>query len=508
MFNHKLGIGFSLLMIMATPAIAENVRGVNYDPVHSLEFIQAVGLNDQSGMEKAIQQDLTQLKTLRYRNQNDKDPNQGNLIDINHLRTVFSIFASNAGTAKVNIAKVVNDWNLAHAKEDHYKLSLGVYEFRPHFDACHTENECRVWTQVQVQGVIDAAKTYGSDLIDSIIVDNDGAQLSEADPSYADAVNVRQRIVDDIKTIKKAMEDAGIPPIKIGTAQTIETVKLMFANHAEYQGIVNNVDFVGVNFPLFFYGSKFEDRVTHPNDQYVVENPAKKLLSDAIKNLPKQNKEVVITSEGWPSAGNKSGDAIPNAENAIDYFRYWYHRDYSHAWGHGQDILSDAVVPVSYYVALYDKLPGQVQNDKFKVGSHWGIFSADAASSLLDGNASKPLDKNHVVVNFNNQVGVANAKPSVVTLSACLDDQGQGACYPIYGYSGSGDISAKAIRSFMVDKTPNANYGRIYKSLMVGVYDEDQKIAPYCHINFSRLSQMKDNSTVKLQEKDAEGNCN
>jgi exo-beta-1,3-glucanase (GH17 family) len=94
---------------------------------------------------------------------------------------------------------VVNAWGLKHPANT-LKLALGVYEFRVGIDSCGDESTCRAWTMVQVNEAIKSANQY-PDLIDRIIVGNEDLNDS----------NIKNRIVEDIKKIKTAINAPAIP---------------------------------------------------------------------------------------------------------------------------------------------------------------------------------------------------------------------------------------------------------------------------------------------------------
>ena len=61
------GIMIPLLIFCLQPSYATEL-GINYDPVHSIDFSHAVGLDNKQGMVDAIKRDLDKLHELRTRN--------------------------------------------------------------------------------------------------------------------------------------------------------------------------------------------------------------------------------------------------------------------------------------------------------------------------------------------------------------------------------------------------------------------------------------------------------
>jgi len=184
--------------------------------------------------------------------------------------------------------------------------------------------------------------------------------------------------------------------------------------------------------------------------------------------------EKIITEEGWPSAGEAWGGA-PDGDFEHDYFYFWYFRD----------TQNHNYIPASYYFSLFDKLPGM------GVESHWGVFSADRASSLFKGNTkndfSKPLGKGHIIANFKSTLGKTK-----IMIDACLQN---GRCYPIYGLPGLSSMEDDAaVKEVMIDTT-----GTTYASIVVRYGSKS------CSLNAAALKQLTSQSTIILR--DQSGSC-
>lgn len=436
------------------------VRGVNYDPVHSIEFAKAVGTDDQQGMIDAIHADLDKLAELQ---------NNG-FSKIRFLKTFFSSYLSLGvyhAPVVINIADVIDAWNKKHPANA-IKLALGVYEFTIG-SGCGNDSICKEWTQAQVNSAIQSANTH-PDLIDRIIVGNEDVNVDNG--------QMRSRIVADIQTIKNQINNKSI---QVGTAQTIGDGYTILTD-PNYAIVKNTADFIGVNIYPYWSGDRFEDA------QNIIANHWNHL------NTIKQNKNVIVTEEGWPSQGNSIspfifgfGTVTPGADSskqAHDYFLYWYNRD-------------EKVAPISYYFSLFDKSPGQ------GVESHWGIFSADRNSSLLGASEdkndfTKPLSKEHALVSFYNLVNDGR-KYSKVSVNVCLGDwnsdkQTQDTCYPIDGYNRTGDIPVKSSHQFMLDVS-----GKTYSSILVVFYDDQGNALRLCYIDRATLMQMTPQTQVFLK---------
>jgi len=217
------------------------IRGINYDPVHSVIFApvhsvifaHGVGTDNKQLMEQAILNDLDKLKNLEH----EKN------FKITHLKTFFTVYSSLNNTATVNMADVVNQWNQANP-DDALTLALGVYEFRQRIDACSTEKECQSWTQAQIDGVKQALEQYNGNnipLIDKVIIGNENL-LTNGMPI---------RLVNDINQMKNFLHSRNINNVSIGTAQTVPDVIDMYKGK-DYQNVLNAADFIGINIYPFW----------------------------------------------------------------------------------------------------------------------------------------------------------------------------------------------------------------------------------------------------------------
>jgi hypothetical protein len=152
-------------------------NGINYDPAHSQAFINAQKSNDLTGMTNVIKNDLAQIKSD---------------LQFNIIKTFYSIYCTSIPTC-VPIAKLANAAGL--------QVLLGVYEFEPK-DGCGDKNgvdsECAKWTQAGVKAAYESANDYPNTVI-GIVVGNEDMFIDTG----KDKPDVQERIVMDIKTIKK-----------------------------------------------------------------------------------------------------------------------------------------------------------------------------------------------------------------------------------------------------------------------------------------------------------------
>lgn len=473
-----------LLLVVSNPSYAF-IRGINYDPVHSPQFAYGMGTDNQAAMHDAIIADLNHLKTLE-----EKDN-----IHITHLKTFYTGFASLHNTAKINMADVVSEWNQANPNHA-LKLALGVYEFRQGFDGCASQQACVAWTSDQIEQA-EAALLKQADLIDTVVVGNEDLNSD----------GIPQRLTQDIQTLKNFLKAHKFEKTSVGTAQTSDSVMKLLSG-SDYPSVFNAADFIGVNVYPFWSGVPYA--------------AAKKSFAAYWAQLKAQKnwgkKPVIETEEGWPSAG----DQRANRHAEHDYFYYWY---YGHNATDGKSAdQHDQIVPTSYFFALNDKLPGQ------GIESHWGLMSADNSSSIFDA-SGKVLGEQLVFPTFQNAVGadvrqnvVYNLQdPHPVIVTACTQDNGEGQCFPLYGFNGSGHVDAPKVdknswspqangyirytpgesRDLMIDTS-----GKYYKSLFV-ILDVPNQYSGVCKVDFNHLKALNSETKISLvwPESGVPGSC-
>ncbi len=490
-------ITLSFISSIAFANSTDIIKGVNYDPIHSLEFAKGMGLDNYDIMKAAIFMDLDRLALLRRTSPDFKN--------INQIKTFDSIYFSSHLTSRpqvqLDIAKVVAEWNAKKENADYQiSLALGVREFESPWNGCG--DNCKNLTQIEVNAAIsaaiDAAKTH-SNLINRIIVGNEDIKNDE----------IRGRLSKDIALIKTALAQAGFT-IPVGTAQEYGEVAQMLdpssAAYAKYQEITKNVDFIGANIYSFWAGTSSNDATIAFETSWT--DLARAADRQAAYTPSKQALPLIVTEEGWPSGGIFKDDSIkaPQPYQFKSYLYYWIKR------------LN--LVPMSYFFELFDRLPSANEARQLpdqNIESYWGIFAADRTSSIVD-DLNKPFDKTkgHLIISFHNQI-ISYSIPRAASLYACPDDwnsqiKWQDDCYPLYGIAGpvaylsndSADIKANSVRNILIDTS-----GTIYKSLLISYYDDDNgtKLVPVCHINFSALQKLTDHATVTLQGGNLDGSC-
>lgn len=429
------------------------VRGMNYDPLHSFDYIRAVGLNDTEGMKNAIKKDFDKLAELQ-------NYNHGEFKSIRHIKTFYTLYSALDPQYFVNIADVVHEWNQSHL-DNPIILALGVYQFRRVYDACELDKICIDWTQKQVEAAIAAVNKYNtpnSTLIDRIVVGNESIHTDDPHNS------IRKRLLQDIAHIQKQTNHK----VLVGTAQFADILPEVLSHSSSLnKQIFETADFLGSNVYPFWAQVPYHNKGTDVKKSIsnYWENIAS--LNDSTHN-PK-NKEFIATEEGWPALdGTNNG-----LEHLHDYFYYWFYRE-----------QNSKTVNVSYYFSLFDKLDEGVEGT-------WGLFGNDRSLDLANFGTKidKTSQKGHLRINFENMTY------DQIQLFGCTEDVNietgdQGKCFPIYGVAGSGLIDPYQTKNYYIDST-----GDTYKSLLV-IYQSQFRL---CFINQNSLSYFNENNTVYLK---------
>lgn len=140
---------------------AEN--GINYDPAHSADYVEAQKTNNFGLMTTIIVNDLVQIQKLGF----------------SLVKTFFSTYCPVNGQNCVDITKL--------AAERKIRLMLGVYEFPDHPD----------WTSLQVDAAVKAVQSYPNTVV-AVVVGNEDMFDWQGIPQPA----LQQRIIADMNTIR------------------------------------------------------------------------------------------------------------------------------------------------------------------------------------------------------------------------------------------------------------------------------------------------------------------
>lgn len=250
---------------------AAPIRGVNYDPAHSVAYNTAQQANNQPGMKAAMAADFNQIKKNGFK----------------VVKTFISVASTNNGQL-TNLADIACPKGL--------KLMLGVFEFTP-----------AEWTKPQVDNAISSAKKY-PDCIVAITVGNE--DIYNGDFTVPNT-QMQQRISNDISTIKGALGSA----VPVGTAQQDGALLALAQPGHDPYGIIPKLDFVGAN--IYPYWSPMTTVAQAPKE-------FANRLAAVRKAYPKTR--VVVTEEGWPSSSNTPGQKATSVNNEITYYKYWLGR--------------------------------------------------------------------------------------------------------------------------------------------------------------------------------------
>jgi len=265
-------------------------NGINYDPAHSPQFVEAQAIGNLVGMKSAIRQDLEQIKTMGFK----------------VIKTFFSTFCTNKPEC-VTIAE------LAHAQE--MQVLVGVHEFwainngdEPRGPGpCVTRKECESWTVAQVKAAIESAQKFPQTVIGIVVGNEDMFDFEgKAVPS------LQRRIVADIGEIKTQLGNS----VTVTSAQRDPDWYRL--NQNDPNDVLSSVQVVGDNIYPFWGNSP--EKIGGVSVAITIQSIAMK-LKNALS--AKGVTGVIVTEEGWPSCGMNPNtqDATISAE--INYFHTW-----------------------------------------------------------------------------------------------------------------------------------------------------------------------------------------
>jgi exo-beta-1,3-glucanase (GH17 family) len=246
---------------------AEN--GINYDPAHSANYVEAQKTNNFGLMSTIIFNDLVQIQKLGF----------------SLVKTFFSTYCPINGQNCVDITKLAAERNI--------RLMLGVFEFPDHPD----------WTKPQVDAAVNAVQRYPNTVV-AVVVGNEDMFDWQGNPQPA----MQQRIIADMNTIRGRTSNK----VLVTTAQREPDWLRLVAS--DPQKVLSNVTLIGANIYPFWGGSP--EKVNGRSVANDIQATVAGLRS-------KTNKQVIVTEEGWPSCGNNAGMKDMNIQSEIDYFSTW-----------------------------------------------------------------------------------------------------------------------------------------------------------------------------------------
>ena len=147
-----------------------------------------------------------------------------------------------------------------------------------------------------------------------------------------------EKLIEYIKRVKTE-----VPDIQIGYVDAY----YMFVNYPE---IVKEIDVLLVNCYPFWEHCDLEISVDYMIEMYK--------LAESVSD----GKKVIISETGWPTKGEKYGDALPSYENAMEYFIL------THNWVQSNGIES-------FYFSSFDEV--WKMNHEGEYGAYWGIWDKD-----------------------------------------------------------------------------------------------------------------------------------
>ncbi len=121
----------------------------------------------------------------------------------------------------------------------------------------------------------------------------------------------------------------------------------VYGNWLSHPNLIAAVDVVFVNIYPYWEGASVNDAIAFLDNRY---QQVKAVRGD---------KPVIISETGWPSCGNRVGDALPSPENASFYFRRFV------AWARAND------VPYFYFEAFEEAWKAKYEGPQ---GACWGIW--------------------------------------------------------------------------------------------------------------------------------------
>lgn len=134
-----------------------------------------------------------------------------------------------------------------------------------------------------------------------------------------------------------------VPEVPLATAD-------VFNKLLSHPAVTSAGDVVLVNYYPYWVGIKIEQSIAalHAWHQQVKE--------------VSRGKRVIVSETGWPTCGNRIGDAVPSLKNASFYFREFIF------WARAND------VPYFYFEALDEQWKTKYEGPQ---GACWGIFDKD-----------------------------------------------------------------------------------------------------------------------------------
>lgn len=316
----------SILLIGSTFSSFAIDRGVNYDPDHSIAYLNAQRANNLNRMRINVTLDLNKIKQ------------QGGFAVV---RTFNSRYSTIDGAGSGTFADIACPMGI--------KLMLGVYEFRNPVDQC--ESWCESATDKEVQDAIDSAIKYPNCIV-GIVVGNE--DITNWD-STVRLEGMERRILHDVKEIKNALNSTYRIPV--GTAQRDDAyIKLAGYGDELSKDLIASLDYIGANILPYWDKEKYNEPESH-----AIFISRYQALSETF------TQPVIVTEEGWPSESNQFQNPNASLGREKNYYFWWRNRAQT-------DTFS------SYYLSAFDNIP--TDGDK-GASIYFGLCQATGANKVL-----------------------------------------------------------------------------------------------------------------------------
>ncbi len=180
--------------------------------------------------------------------------------------------------------------------------------------------------EIEINNAITIAKAGD---VDILAVGNEVLLREEIEPEL---------LISYIQRVKKE-----VPDLPVGYVDAYYT-------YANYPEIVENCDVILANCYPFWEHCDIDISISYMKEMY---NFVEKVA---------QAKKIIISETGWPSKGERYGDAVPTYENALTYFIQ------TQEWAKSENI--DV-----FYFSSFDEEWKVKQEGEY--GAYWGIWDKD-----------------------------------------------------------------------------------------------------------------------------------
>jgi exo-beta-1,3-glucanase (GH17 family) len=151
-----------------------------------------------------------------------------------------------------------------------------------------------------------------------------------------------QQLIAYILEVKNRFQTAGLAiPVTTGD---------VYGEFLSHPDVVAEVDVVFANYYPYWEGRSLRCALAYLHRSH-------EQLRTAAKG-----KQVIVSETGWPSCGNRKGDAVPSPENAAEYFLTFI------SWARANAVEY-------FYFAAYDE-PWKALGEEGPQGACWGLWTS------------------------------------------------------------------------------------------------------------------------------------